>query len=86
MDQMISSAEANRSFSRVLREVRTGRTFVVTAHGVPVARIAPVDDDEARRAEARRRLFERLKAQPALHAGRWSRDELYDRSDRGSAE
>jgi prevent-host-death family protein len=40
MDQTISAADANRRFSRILRNVRDGQTFVVTAHGKPVARIA----------------------------------------------
>lgn len=48
MDQPISAAEANRSFSGLLRAVRQGQGFVVTAHGRPVARIAPCNDDADR--------------------------------------
>lgn len=42
MEKAISAAEANRKFSQLLREVKEGRTYVVTSHGRPVARISPV--------------------------------------------
>lgn len=79
MDQSISAAEANRAFSRILRDVRAGRTYVVTAHGEPVARIVPWHDPDATRQAARQCLLQRLKAQPAGSAERWTRDELYER-------
>jgi prevent-host-death family protein len=41
MDKAVSAAEAKRRFSRILREVRDGRSYVVTSHGRPVARIVP---------------------------------------------
>ncbi|MBY0338248.1 MAG: type II toxin-antitoxin system prevent-host-death family antitoxin [Acetobacteraceae bacterium] len=79
MDQTISAAEANRSFSRLLREVREeGRSFVVTSHGTPVARLVPCATDVARET-AREALLSRLAAQPAVEIGRWARDELYER-------
>lgn len=78
MDETISAADANRSFSQLLRKVREGRSFVVTSHGKPVAKLVPVDED----AEARRRaldaLLARIDAQPVQNIGRWTRDELYD--------
>jgi prevent-host-death family protein len=80
MTRTISAAEANRSFSRLLREVReTGAEVVVTAHGRPVAVLAPAKADAAARTQARAALRRRLAAQPATDAGRWSRDELYAR-------
>jgi prevent-host-death family protein len=79
MDQPISAADANRSFSRILREVREGRSYVVTAHGKPVARIVPCDDADAARARSRSALLGRLDAQTAIDIGRWTRDELYER-------
>jgi hypothetical protein len=80
MDQAISAAEANRQFSRVLGEVREGASYVVTSHGKPVARIVPVDDyNSPEKMAARRELIERLKAQPIIDIGPWSRDELYER-------
>jgi prevent-host-death family protein len=54
MDQLISAAEANRAFSRLLREVREeGRRFVVTSHGEQVALIGPCSAAEAGRKSAR---------------------------------
>ena len=78
MDETITAADANRSFSQLLRKVREGRSFVVTSHGKPVAKLVPVEPD----AEARRRaldaLLARIDAQPIQNIGRWTRDELYD--------
>jgi prevent-host-death family protein len=80
MDTAISAADANRAFSRLLREVREeGRSFVVTAHGKPVARLVPCDAADAARGAARAGLLARLSSQPVVDVGRWSRDELYER-------
>ena len=80
MDQSVSAAEANRSFSHLLREVRGGASFVVTAHGKPVARIVPADEAANPRAAARATLMRRLRSQPATQdSGPWRRDELYER-------
>jgi prevent-host-death family protein len=83
MDELVTAAEANRSFSRLLRGVRAGHSYLVTSHGQPVARLVPADqhDEVTRRMRiaARRALFERLAKQPALNLGPWSRDEAYER-------
>jgi prevent-host-death family protein len=78
MDKIVSAAEANRRFSQLLRSVREGDSYVVTAHGKPVARIVPPDRDDTMMERSRALLFARLRSQPALNAGRWTRDELYD--------
>ncbi len=78
MENSISAAEANRHFSHLLREVREGRSFIVTAHGKPVAKIIPFDDDDEVRGKAKAALLARLKATPAIDVGPWKRDELYD--------
>lgn len=78
MDEAISAAEANRNFSRLLREVRQGRSFTVTSHGMPVARVVPAAADEALGKAAKASLLSRLRAQPAVEGGRWTRDELYE--------
>ena len=78
MGSAISAASANREFSKLLRGVRDGRSYVITSHGKPVAKIVPVDSEDAVRLAARRVLFKRLKAQPAVSIGRWTRDELYE--------
>lgn len=76
MEKAISAADANRNFSKVLREVSEGRSYVVTNHGRPVARIAPVRNDSAL-ADARKALMKRLRKEPVVKVGRWKRDDLY---------
>jgi prevent-host-death family protein len=78
MDKVISAAGANRNFSQVLREVKEGRSFVVTSHGKPVARIAPLQSG-SERSSAKAALLKRLRNQPVIEIGRWDRDELYER-------
>ena len=77
MDKTISAAEANRRFSRVLREVGRGQTYVVTSHGRPVAKIAPLAANDSVRAKARKALLQRLRGQSVMNVGRWKREELY---------
>lgn len=80
MSETITAAEANRAFSRLLREVREeGRSFVVTAHGRPVARVLPVEMQDNDRYRARAALRARLASQPVTDIGHWTRDELYER-------
>lgn len=76
MEKAITAAEANRKFSQVLREVREGLSYIVTSHGNPVARIAPVHHDHPE--SAKRALLRRLRSQRILNIGRWDRDELYE--------
>lgn len=78
MDESVTSAEANRSFSRLLRGVREGRSYVVTSHGRPVAKLVPADAESATATGARRSLLERLARQDVVHIGQWTRDELND--------
>jgi prevent-host-death family protein len=77
----VTAAEANRNFSRLLRGVREGQSFVVTAHGRPVAKLVPAEDDAASKARkvAFEALMKRVKSQAAIDVGPWTRDELYDR-------
>lgn len=78
VEKTVSAADANRRFSELLRRVRRGRSFVVTSHGTPVARLVPIAETDAIAAGARRALLARLRAQPATDIGRWTRDELYE--------
>lgn len=79
MDETVSAAEANRRFSRILREVRDGRSYVVTSHGTAIARIVPAQHDDRVAAAARSALLARLADQPVVVVGqRWRRDDLYD--------
>lgn len=77
--ETISAAEADRGFSRILRDVRQGQSFVVTLHGVPIAKIVPAERSDAVADVAKKALLAHLCAQPIIVLGqRWKRDELYD--------
>jgi prevent-host-death family protein len=80
MEEVVSAADANRSFSRILRAVRSGRSYVVTSHGKAVARIVPAQRNRAATAAAKAALMARLRSQPVQVLGeRWRRDDLYER-------
>lgn len=78
MTKHIGAAEANRTFSDLLRKVGDGETFVITSHGKPVAEIRPASPVTPEQRAARKRLLARLKSQPVMNIGKWTRDELYD--------
>lgn len=82
MSESISAADANRKFSQLLRGVREeGTTYVVTAHGRPVAKIVPIAEerDDAVRERARQQWLKSLAERPVLNIPiDWTRDELYD--------
>lgn len=78
MEKAVTSAEANRQFSFLLRGVREGHRYIVTSHGKPVARLVPVEADDPVATKAREALLQRLAAQDIVQAGRWTRDELYE--------
>lgn len=79
MGMNISAAEANRSFSSLLRGAREGRSYVITSHGKAVAKFVPADSEDKVRTAARKTLFERLRTQSVRAAARrWNRDDLYD--------
>lgn len=74
----ISAADANRHFSRVLREAAQGEHVTVVSRGRPVATIAPVRGGGREGRSAKRMLLDRLRRQPVIGARDWTRDELYD--------
>ena len=76
----VSAAEANRQFSHILREVRDGESILVTSHGTPVAAIVPVDREASTRVRAKEALLSRLRDQPAVDIGPWTREDLYEDS------
>ncbi len=78
MDKAVSAADANRNLSQLLRGVRQGKSYVITSHGRPIARIVPTAESRAVQERARAALFQRLEAQRAIDIGRWDRDELYE--------
>jgi prevent-host-death family protein len=78
MGKAVSAADANRNFSHLLRQVRDGGSYVITAHGKPVAKIVPFTAHDAVAAAAKTALLKRLRAQRGAAVGRWTRDELYE--------
>jgi prevent-host-death family protein len=78
MEKAVSAADANRKFSKLLRAVREGHSYVVTSHGKAVAKIVPVEKGGGVTHRARVVLLKRLRSQPVVTIGRWSRDELYE--------
>ena len=78
MEEIVSAAEANREFSKLLRGVREGNSYIVTSHGRPVAKLVPVVDNQLAREKARQELLAELRTRPILNVGRWTRDDLYD--------
>jgi prevent-host-death family protein len=78
IEEAVSAADANRRFSEILRKVRDGRSVTVTSHGKPVARIVPISRQGDTSDGARAALLARLRAEPVVTIGPWSRDELYE--------
>jgi prevent-host-death family protein len=78
MEEAISAAEANRRFSLLLQGVREGRSYIVTSHGKPVARLIPASTHKHVATGARKALLSRLEQQPVVHTERWTREELYE--------
>jgi len=83
LDFTVPAAEANRSFSKLLRVVRDGGRVTITAYGQPVAELGPpaasnTDAEKARLGEAFSALQARLAQNPRIVVGPWSRDDLYE--------
>ena len=78
----VSATEANRSFSKLLREVGRGKRVEITSHGRKVAVVQPVDDEQEQRANqlvALERLEKHWKELEFIAVGGWTREELYER-------
>jgi prevent-host-death family protein len=80
MEKAVTAADANRKFSQLLENVRKGHSYIVTSHGRPVAKIAPVDGGDKAAVGARKALLARLRSEAVGKAVRWTRDELYERA------
>lgn len=74
----VTAAEANRQFSRVLREISQGETFTVLSRGKVVATIAPTKSADTRRDAAKAALLDRLRKLKASGERNWTRNELYE--------
>ena len=78
MEKPVSAADANRKFSKLLRDVRGGQSYIVTSHGKAVARIVPAEKAGAVTRRARALLLKRLRSERVITIGRWTREELYE--------
>lgn len=78
MSETITATDANRRFAEMLRQVDEGKTFIVTSHGRPVARLEPIGKPRAERAAAYKALLEHLANVKPVNAGPWTRNELYE--------
>ncbi|WP_373458321.1 type II toxin-antitoxin system Phd/YefM family antitoxin [Brevundimonas sp. SORGH_AS_0993] len=80
MERTISATEANRDFSRIFREVAAGESYVVTARGKPLVRMAPTSasvEPEDERVARLHTLIDDLAALPASAPGRITREDGY---------
>jgi prevent-host-death family protein len=80
MDKYVSATEANQRFSEILREVSEGESFAVLSRGKVVANITPAKKREKKKSTAE--FLAELEKFPVRVIGPWTREELYDRSDR----
>lgn len=78
MEKAVSAADAKRKFSKWLRLLREGHSYVVTSHGRAVARIVPAEGDGGTTRGARAALLKRLRAEPVVKIRRWTRDESHE--------
>lgn len=73
----INASEANRYFSRILREVAQGEAYTIISRGKPVASMLPAGRESAQRRQAKSDLLKRLDSQPVTGEREWTREELY---------
>jgi prevent-host-death family protein len=76
---IVNASDANRSFSKLLRQVTKGESFTVLSHGRPVATLSPTRDQSREKHQSRTALVKRLSPEPVTNQQHtWTRDELYD--------
>ena len=80
-DGFVSATEANRQFSKLLREVEGGARVTITKDGKPVAILAPVHaEDGPARESARKRMLDLMRqGMPLGFRGGVDRDEAHAR-------
>ena len=82
----IGAREANRSFSKILKEAENGKSITITRNGKPVALLvpapipAPVESmSEEDRKKAHKELMDLLEKGLPLGGRRYTRDEMNER-------
>jgi prevent-host-death family protein len=79
----VGAREANRSFSKILKEAENGNAVTITRNGKPVARLVPIAvpplaKSKKERGKARARLMALLEKGFDLGGGPYSRDDMHD--------
>lgn len=74
----ITAADANRQFSRLLRDVAQGEVYTVVSRGKPAAIIGPAGAPDTQRRAAKGALLTRLRSRKPTGERNWTRDELYE--------
>lgn len=82
----VGAREANRSFSKILKEAENGKSITITRNGRPVARLVPApvpagveSMTEEERKEAHKRLMDLLNKGFHLGGKGFTRDEMHER-------
>lgn len=76
--KIISAANANRQFSKILKEVAQGESYTVTSRGKAVASIQSAEKNERIKKATRDLLLKRLSRVKVLGIYKWKREELYE--------
>ncbi|HKS91543.1 MAG TPA: hypothetical protein VJQ83_06415 [Tepidiformaceae bacterium] len=77
----ISAEEAAEHLAELLEHVREGASYTITLDGRAIAELGPAQQESTddKREAAWQKLLARLESQPAMNAGKWTREELYER-------
>lgn len=82
----VGAREANRSFSKILKEAENGKSITITRNGRPVAQLVPAPPvlivktrSEKERKAALERLMKRLEKGFHLGGKGFTRDEMHER-------
>lgn len=77
MTTQIAAFDAKQKLSELLSRANGGETIIITRHGVPFAKLVPIEEVKDHEA-AKQKLLARLRSQPAMNLPKVSRDEIYD--------
>jgi prevent-host-death family protein len=77
MTTQVAAFDAKQKLSELLTRAHGGETIIITRHGMPYAKLVPLE--EVRDLEAaKKRLFDRLDRQTARNKILPTREEIYD--------
>ena len=81
LNHTVNATEANRQFSRLLRDVQDGSRVTITKEGRPVAVLIPANTERPRASPSLLERFDQLSGQGLAidYAGGLDRDELHRR-------